>query len=206
MSIRKDFTNGLLAQNPTFRLLLGMCPTMATSTSVANGIGMGLAATFVLIGSNLIVSLVRSLIPAKIRIPCYVVIIATFVTVVDLVMAGFTPALHKTLGIFIPLIVVNCIILERAESFASKRPVLNAIADGAGMGIGFTFALTVLGLIREALGTGIILAAPDFNFAGLRVLPDTYKSLIVIMAPGGFITLGLVLGLVNWITRRASAH
>jgi electron transport complex protein RnfE len=206
VSVGKDLTRGILAENPTFRLLLGMCPTLAISTSVMNGIGMGLAATFVLIGSNLIISLVRSFIPDKIRIPCYITIIAMFVTVVDLVMAGFTPALHETLGIFIPLIVVNCIILQRAESFASKKPVINSIADGLGMGLGFTLALTVLSLIRETLGTGAVLAAPDFNFAGLRIIPEEFKALIVVMAPGGFITLGLVLGFINWLTRRVGVQ
>jgi electron transport complex protein RnfE len=142
---------------------------------------MGLAATFVLIGSNVIVSLVRSVIPDKIRIPCYVVIIATFVTVVDLAMAGFTPALHQTLGIFIPLIVVNCIILARAEAFASKRPVLNSIADGFGMGIGFTLALVI------------------------KLLADEYRSVIMILAPGGFITLGCTLGFINWLSRPKSS-
>lgn len=205
MSLRKDLVRGLLAENPTFRLLLGMCPTLAVSTSVFNGIGMGLAATFVLIGSNVIVSLVRSVIPDKIRIPCYVVIIATFVTVVDLAMAGFTPALHQTLGIFIPLIVVNCIILARAEAFASKRPVLNSIADGFGMGIGFTLALVVLSLIRETLGTGVVFAAPDFNFAGIKLLADEYRSVIMILAPGGFITLGCTLGFINWLSRPKSS-
>lgn len=206
MNFRKALANGLLAENPTFRLVLGMCPTLAVTTSMMNGIGMGLAATFVLVGSNAIVSLVRSFIPHKIRIPCYIVIIATFVTVVDLVMAGFTPALHETLGMFIPLIVVNCIILARAESFASKNSLLSSIGDGLGMGIGFTCALTMLGSIRELLGTGVVLAAPDFNFAGLRVIPEAFKALVVIMAPGGFIVLGLLLGFINWLTRKASAH
>ena len=196
------FTNGIYRENPTFRLLLGMCPTMAASIAVSNGIGMGLAATFVLIGSNLIISLLRSVIPSEIRIPCYVVVIATFVTIVDLVMNAFLPELHAVLGVFVPLIVVNCIILARAEAFASKNGPVASIMDGLGMGLGFTLALTVLSAIREPLATGVIMAAPDLGFNGIRLFPGRYAMAIVNQPVGGFITLGLAIGAVNLITAK----
>ncbi|HHV62815.1 MAG TPA: electron transport complex subunit E [Firmicutes bacterium] len=202
MSVFSDFKNGLGNENPTFRLLIGMCPVLATSLAVTNGIGMGIAATFVLVGSNVIVSLLRSFIPPKIRIPCFVVVIASFVTIVDLVMAAFTPGLHKVLGIFIPLIVVNCIILARAEAFASKNPVVNSLADGLGMGLGFTLALTLLSAIRELLGTGTILAAPDFGFPGIHIFNKDFAPVMMLLPPGAFITLGLLIGLINTLTRR----
>jgi len=154
MSAIKELTKGLYAQNPVFKQALGLCPTLAVSNSVQNGIGMGLAATFVLVSSNVLVSLIRKAVPAKIRIPIYIVIIASFVTVVDLSMAGFFPVLHKALGIFVPLIVVNCIILGRAEAFAGKNSVGLSFLDGLGMGLGFTMALLILGTIRELLGNG----------------------------------------------------
>ncbi|NPV53314.1 MAG: electron transport complex subunit E [Firmicutes bacterium] len=202
MSVFSDFKNGIGNENPTFRLLIGMCPVLATSLAITNGIGMGIAATFVLVGSNVIVSLLRSFIPPKIRIPCFVVVIASFVTIVDLVMAAFTPGLHKVLGIFIPLIVVNCIILARAEAFASKNPVVNSLADGLGMGLGFTLALTLLSAIRELVGTGTILAAPDFGFAGIHIFNKDLAPVMMLLPPGAFITLGLLIGLINTLTRR----
>lgn len=205
MNLWKDFKNGILNENPTFRLVLGMCPTLAISLAVVNGIGMGLAATAVLIGSNVIISLLRNVIPKEVRIPCFVVVIAAFVTIVDKLMAAFTPELHKVLGIFIPLIVVNCIILARAEAFASKRPVVNSLIDGLGMGLGFTLALTLIASIRELLGTGTLLVAKDFGFSGIHIFPKQFGALLMILPPGAFITLGLVLGGINWLVSRREA-
>lgn len=195
MSLIKDFANGLWNENPTFRLVLGMCPTLAVTTQAINGIGMGLAATFVLVCSNLVIALMRKVIPDKVRIAVFIVIIATFVTIVDLVMEGFFYEIHKALGIFIPLIVVNCIILGRAEAFASKNPVLNSIADGLGMGLGFTLSITVLGSIREILGNGSVFG---FSLLGKSYLP----FLIAILPPGAFVALGLLLGLMNKINEK----
>jgi len=190
MNYRKVFMNGITKENPVFRLLLGMCPTLAVTTSATNGIGMGLAATFVLVGSNLVISLIKGFIPEKIRIPAFIVVIATFVTLVQLIMQAFIPTLYDSLGIFIPLIVVNCIILARAESFASKNGPMAAIVDGMGMGLGFTLALTLLASVREILGNGSIF--------GVQVLGASYQpALIFILAPGGFIALGLLLALIN---------
>ncbi|MDI7246261.1 MAG: electron transport complex subunit E [Bacillota bacterium] len=202
MSFKSELTKGLVRENPTFRILLGMCPTMATSLAISNGIGMGIAATFVLIGSNVIISMLRNVIPSRIRIPCFIVVIASFVTMVDLIMAAYVPKLHEVLGIFIPLIVVNCIILARAEAFASKNGVLYSLADGIGMGLGFTLALTGLSAIRELLGTGTLLAVPDFGFPGFKVFDRSLAAVMVILPPGGFITLGLLIGLLNSLTRR----
>jgi electron transport complex protein RnfE len=183
----------VLNENPTFRLVLGMCPTLALTTAAINGIGMGLATTFVLVGSNLAISLLKNFIPSKVRIPAYVVIIATFVTIVDMIMQAFVPALYESLGIYIPLIVVNCIILARAESFASKNSLLPSIIDGLGMGAGFTVALLLLGSIREILGSG--------SWFGIPVVSEGFSpAVIMILPPGGFITLGLVLGLLNKLT------
>ncbi|MGA1795294.1 MAG: electron transport complex subunit RsxE [bacterium] len=195
MSLIKDFANGLWNENPTFRLVLGMCPTLAVTTQAINGIGMGLAATFVLVCSNLVIALLRKIIPDKVRIAVFIVIIATFVTIVDLVMEGFFYEIHKSLGIFIPLIVVNCIILGRAEAFASKNPVMNSIADGLGMGLGFTLSITVLGSIRELLGNGSVFG---FSLLGKSYLP----FLIAILPPGAFVALGLLLGLMNKINEK----
>lgn len=192
MSLIKDLTRGLIKENPIFVLVLGICPTLAVTSSVMNGIGMGLAATFVLICSNILVSLIKDLIPAKVRIPCYIVVIASFVTIIDLVMAAFVPDVHKSLGIFIPLIVVNCVILGRAEAFASRNNVLKSLFDGIGMGAGFTGALVLIAAIRELLGTGMIL--------GIPVTPQAYQDnpmLVAILAPGAFITLGLLLSAMN---------
>ena len=195
MSLRKTFLNGIVGENPTFRLVLGMCPTMAITTTVFNGIGMGLAATFVLVFSNLVISLMRKATPEAIRIPAFVIAIATFVTIVQLVVEAFVPALHKSLGIFIPLIVVNCIIFARAEAYAFKNPPMHSIMDGLGMGIGFTLAITVLSAIREVLGNG--------TFFGAQVMPANYQPMTIIVSPpGGFIMLGLLLATVNLITRK----
>ncbi len=191
----KIIKNGIIDENPTFRLVLGMCPTLAVTTAVSNALGMGAAATFVLICSNMVISLLRNFIPAKVRIPAYVVIIAAFVTIVQLLMKAFLPALDSALGIFIPLIVVNCIILGRAEAFASKNQVVPSILDGLGMGIGFTLALTLIATIREILGNGTFLGISLFG-------PGYPPALIMILAPGGFITLGLLLGLINKIMKK----
>lgn len=191
MNNLKVFTNGLFRENPTFALLLGMCPTLGVTTSAGNGMGMGLATAFVLIMSNLVIALVANIIPDKIRIPSFIVIIAAFVTIVDLCMAAYLPALHASLGLFIPLIVVNCIVLGRAEAFASKNRVIPSIFDGLGMGLGFTFSLTLLGAIREFLGSGKM-----FN---LSIYPDNFGMLIFVLAPGAFIALGYLIAIVNRI-------
>jgi electron transport complex protein RnfE len=190
-----ELTKGIIKENPTFVIVLGMCPTLATSTSVNNAIGMGLAATFVLVCSNIFISLIKDITPDKIRIPVYVVVIAAFVSIVDMMMAAYVPALHKSLGLFIPLIVVNCIILGRAEAYANKNNVLNATADGIGMGIGFTLALTVMATFREILGNG--------TWAGMRVMPHTYDPMLMaILAPGAFITLGTLMATINMIKEK----
>ena len=191
MNNLKVFTNGLFRENPTFALLLGMCPTLGVTTSAGNGMGMGLATAFVLIMSNLVIALVANIIPDKIRIPSFIVIIAAFVTVVDLCMAAYLPALHASLGLFITLIVVNCLVLGRAEAFASKNRVIPSIFDGLGMGLGFTFSLTLLGAIREFLGSGKM-----FN---LSIYPDNFGMLIFVLAPGAFIALGYLIAIVNRI-------
>lgn len=191
----KVFTNGLFNENPTFRLVLGTCPTLAVTTQAMNGIGMGLAATFVLLGSNIVISLLRKFIPDKVRIPAFIVIICMFVTSVQMLMHAFVPELYKSLGIFIPLIVVNCIILARAEAFASKNSVVYSAIDGLGMGIGFTAAITAIGAIRELVGNGTIF--------GASVFPQGFEPmLIAALAPGGFIVFGLMLALVNAVSNR----
>jgi len=189
MSNFTNFTKGFIKENPVFVLLLGMCPTLGTTTSAINGMGMGLATAFVLIMSNMVISAVKNLIPDKVRIPAFIVIIASFVTIVDLLMAGYLPALHEQLGLFIPLIVVNCIVLGRAESFASKNGVLASIIDGLGMGLGFTFALVLLGGTREILGSGAIF--------GYKFIGDNDGMLIFILAPGAFIALGYIIAIIN---------
>ena len=192
MSSCKTFTKGLIKENPILVLLLGCCPTLATTTSAINGMSMGLATTFVLIMSNLSISLLKNFIPDKVRIPAFIVVIASFVTVVQLVMQAYVPAIYETLGLFIPLIVVNCIVLGRAEAFASKNPVWPSILDGAGMGLGFTLALTILGAIREILGNGSV-----FNW---RFLPEDANTILVfVLAPGAFIALGYLIAIVNKI-------
>jgi len=197
--------NGIITSNPTFRLVLGMCPTLAITTSAFNGLGMGLAATLVLICSNALVSLLRKVIPDKVRIPAYVVIIATFVTILQMVLKKFVPTLYDALGIYLPLIVVNCIILARAEAFASSNKVGDSILDGVGMGLGFTLALTLLGFIREFIGAGTIFAGSlgDVEFGlSLGALQD-YSLALFVLPSGGFLTLGLVMALVNYISDKA---
>lgn len=188
------FTDGLWKANPVLILLLGMCPTLGVSSSAINGVGMGIAATFVLVMSNIVVSALRTIIPKKMRIPCFIVIIAAFVTIVEMVTQAYTPALYKALGVFIPLIVVNCIVLGRAEAFAYKNGIVSSIIDGFGMGIGFTLALLVMGSIRESLGNGTLFGIPLF---GEHFNP----VLIMIMPPGAFLTLAYLLGLANHINR-----
>lgn len=195
MNQLKNFTKGLLKENPVFVLLLGMCPTLGVSTTAINGMGMGLATTFVLTMANVVVSLVKNGIPDKVRIPSYIVIIASFVTVVELTMQAFLPALFESLGLFIPLIVVNCIVLGRAEAFASKNNVVSSAIDGLGMGLGFTLALTILGAIREFLGSGMIF--------GLKLFDSSYGALIFILAPGAFLVLGYLILIVNRINNKA---
>lgn len=189
----QNFTKGFFKENPTFVLLLGMCPTLGVTTSAVNGLGMGLATAFVLTLSNLVISLVSNLIPDKIRIPGFIVIIAAFVTVVDMCMAAYTPGLHESLGLFIPLIVVNCIVLGRAESFASKNKAIPSILDGLGIGLGFAMALTSLGGIREILGSGKL-----FN---IILYSEHYGMLIFVLAPGAFIALGYLIALINRIRK-----
>lgn len=185
--------NGLIKENPTFVLVLGMCPTLAVTSSATNGLGMGLATTFVLIMSNLVISLIAGLIPDKVRIPSFIVVIAAFVTIVQLLMQAYLPALNDALGLFIPLIVVNCIVLGRAEAFACKNNAFDSILDGIGMGLGFTFALTLLGAIRELLGSGKV-----FN---MTIYPEEYGTLVFVLAPGAFIVLGYLIAIVNRIRK-----
>ena len=194
-TVKSVFLNGIITENPTFMQLLGMCPTLAVTTSLKNGLGMGLSATAVLICSNLLISLLRKIIPDKVRIAAYIVIIAAFVTVVDMSLNAFLPDLATSLGVFIPLIVVNCIILARAEAFASKNNPLLSAVDGLGMGLGFTGALCIISSIREILGNGTIW---DITLYGAHIQPAT----IIIMAPGGFIILGLLVGTVNFILKK----
>ncbi len=181
--------NGIVKENPTFVLMLGMCPTLAVTTSAINGLGMGVSTTAVLMFSNLIISLLRNIIPEKVRIPAYIVIVASLVTVVDLLMQGYTPDLYGSLGIYIPLIVVNCIILGRAESYASKNPPVLSLMDGLGMGIGFTLALTVIGMVRELIGSGA--------FFGRAFVPEEYTVSIMVLAPGAFFVLAVLTALQN---------
>ncbi|MDR1223743.1 MAG: electron transport complex subunit E [Tannerella sp.] len=189
MKYLKIIKNGILDENPTFVLLLGMCPTLATTSSAINGMSMGLATAFVLIGSNVAISAIKNLVPDQVRIPAYIVVIASFVTVLQMCMEAFTPGLYKSLGLFIPLIVVNCIVLGRAESFAAKNGVIASGFDGIGIGLGFTVALTLLGFIRELLGTGKVF--------GLTVFPENCGALLFVLAPGAFIVLGYLIAIVN---------
>ncbi len=193
MSNLSNLTKGLFKENPTFVLLLGMCPTLGVTTSAINGMGMGLATAFVLIMSNLVISLVANVIPDKIRIPAFIVIIAAFVTIVDMSMAAYLPALLAALGIFIPMIVVNCIVLGRAEAFASKNNALSSAIDGLSMGLGFTMSLTILGCTREFLGSGKIFSLPVYN--------ENYGMLIFVLAPGAFIALGYLIAFINRIRK-----
>ena len=186
--------NGILRENPVFALVLGMCPTLATTTSAINGMSMGLATTFVLICSNVVISLLKNLIPDKVRIPAFIVVIATFVTMVQLLMQAFLPAIYEVLGLFIPLIVVNCIVLGRAEAFAAKNTVGLSALDGLGMGLGFTLALTLIGAVRELLGTG--------SLFGMNLYSETYGMLIFVLAPGAFIVLGYLMALVQKLLKK----
>jgi electron transport complex protein RnfE len=187
--------NGLIKENPTFVLMLGMCPTLAVTTSAINGIGMGLSTTVVLVLSNMLISMLRKIIPDSVRMPAFIVVVASFVTIVQFLLEGFVPSLYDSLGLYIPLIVVNCIILGRAESYASKNPVLPSVFDGIGMGLGFTAGLTSIGIVRELIGSGKI-----FNF---QVLPDTYEPItIFILAPGAFFVLAGLTALQNKIKNR----
>ena len=195
MSVAREFTKGLWDEVPPFRLVLGLCPTLAVTTAADNGMGMGLATTFVLVFSNVLVSLLRKIIPGKVRIASYIVIIASFVVIVELAMQAYFYPLYKVLGIFIPLIVVNCIILGRAEAFASKNPIIHSAADGLGMGIGFTMSLTVLGAIREIIGNG--------SLFGAHIMWSSYEPFtFMLKAPGAFVCLGLVLAVMNLIGKK----
>lgn len=194
MNLIQEFTKGIIKENPLFRLVLGTCPSLAITTSVENGLGMGAAFTGVLLASNIVISMMRSIIPDSVRIPAYVVIIASFVTMTDQLMHAFTPGLYKALGIFIPLIVVNCIILGRAEAFANRNSVVPSIADALGMGLGFTIALVMVSTFREVLGAG--------TFLGIQLLPEGIPAILMILPPGGFITLGCLLGFLNKMQKK----
>ncbi len=189
----KNFTKGFIKENPVFVLVLGMCPTLGVTSSAINGLGMGLATAFVLMMANIVVSLVKNVIPEKVRIPSFIVIIAAFVTVVQLIMQAYAPALYKSLGIFIPLIVVNCIVLGRAEAFASKNTVVSSAIDGLGIGLGFSFALVLLGSIREILGSGKLFS--------INIYPENYVTLLFVLAPGAFIVLGYLIAIINRIRK-----
>ena len=202
-------TNGILNENPVLRLVLGTCPTLATSTMASNGIGMGLAATFVLLCSNIVISALRKIIPDQVRIPCYITVIAGFVSVVQMLVKAFVPALDSALGVYLPLIVVNCIILGRAEMFASKNGVLDSALDGIGMGIGFTITLTIMGTIREILGSGTWMSGLDGLIPSLpegfaiQVLPTSIDPFtIMTSAPGGFFVFGVMMAAATWLTTR----
>ena len=195
MNLKDEFSRGFLKENAVFVLLLGMCPTLAVTGSAINGMGMGLASTAVLLGSNLVISLIKNFIPDKVRIPAFIMVIASFVTIIDLTMNAYTPELHEQLGIFIPLIVVNCLILGRAEAFASKKGVLDSLVDGLVMGLGFTFALVLLGSVREILGAGSIFG---FKF----VSADASTILLFILPPGAFIALGFLIAVVNKLQKK----
>lgn len=193
MSLWRDFNKGIIDENPLLRLVLGLCPALAVTNEAKNGLAMGLAATAVLLGSNLVISSLRKLIPPRVRIPVFIVVIASFVTIIDMTMHAFFFELHRVLGLFVPLIVVNCIILGRAEAFASKRPVINSLLDGVGMGVGFTLALIVLGAVREIFGYGTIFGVTVFG-AGFN------PALIMILPPGAFLALGFLLAFMNKLT------
>ena len=186
--------NGILRENPVFALVLGMCPTLATTTSAINGMSMGLATTFVLVCSNVVISLLKNLIPDKVRIPAFIVVIATFVTMVQLLMQAYLPSIYDVLGLFIPLIVVNCIVLGRAEAFAAKNTVGLSALDGLGMGLGFSLSLTLIGAVRELLGTGCVF--------GVNLYSETYGMLIFVLAPGAFIVLGYLMALIQKLMKK----
>jgi len=195
--IWKDFTNGIIRENPVLRLMIGLCPLLAVSNTAINGFGMGVATFFVLVFSNIVVSMIRKFVPNQVRIPVFIIIISTFVTITDLVMAAFAPELHRNLGVFVPLIVVNCIILGRAEAFAYRKPVLNSLADGLGMGLGFTLIITLIGVIRELLGSGQIF--------GWTVLGAWFEpAIVMILPPGAFLTIGFLMGLLNKLEKKSA--
>jgi Na+-translocating ferredoxin:NAD+ oxidoreductase subunit E len=193
ISHKENFIKGIIRENPVLTLLLGLCPTLGVTSSAINGLGMGIATLFVLVMSNLVIALVKNWIPAKVRIPAFIVIIAAFVTVVQLLMAAYTPALNDQLGLFIPLIVVNCIVLGRAEAFASRNTAVASIIDGLGMGVGFTLALTLLGAVREVLGS--------LSVFGLKLMEGD-GMLVFVLAPGAFITLGFIIAIMNWVKKK----
>lgn len=197
LSNKENFLKGIIRENPVFVILLGLCPTLGVTSSAINGLGMGVATLFVLVMSNLVIAMVKNVIPDKVRIPSFIVIIAAFVTVVQLLMAAYTPALNEQLGLFIPLIVVNCIVLGRAEAFASRNTVFASILDGLGMGVGFTFALVLLGSIRELLGS--------LSIFGWK-LADADGMLVFVLAPGAFITLGFIIAVITWMKRKKSLN
>lgn len=216
-SIPQEFMKGLWAEVPPFRLVLGLCPVLAVTTSVENGIGMGLATTFVLVCSNVLVSIMRKVIPSDVRVPCFIVVIATFVTIVKMMMQAYAYPLYEQLGIFIPLIVVNCIVLGRSEGFAYKNKVIPSLADGLGMGLGFTFSLAALGAVREVLGKGtftlgsivggglgrIGLGTGEFWGSPIAVFPDGFQPFsFMVEAPGAFVSLGLMLCLMNLVPKK----
>ena len=193
-NLGKIFKNGIIDENPTFVQVIGMCPTLAVTSSAINGIGMGLSTAVVLACSNLAISLLRKIVPDKIRIPCFVVVIAPFVTIVQMLLKAYVPALDKALGLYIPLIVVNCLILARAESFACKNKPFPSLVDGFAMGLGFTIALTILGAVREILGAGSVF--------GVAFLPETFNTLLFILPPGAFLTLGCLMAVFNKLTKK----
>lgn len=215
-SLRKEFTKGLISENPTMRLVLGTCPTLAVTTSIVNALGMGVSAMIVLVCSNIVISALRKVIPSKVRIPAYIVIIASFVTIVQMIVKAFVPALDESLGVFLPLIVVNCIILGRAEAFAGKNPVLASAVDGLGMGVGFTIALCCMGAIREIIGAGTIFSGAksllslvtETSFDGFTLIgeggliPSISPMTIFILAPGGFFTFGILMACANKLAER----
>src|SRR3990167_1942568 len=194
MGLFKEFLKGIFKENPTFVLVLGLCPTLAVSTSLMNGVGMGIAATFVIFGSNIIISLLRNFIPEKIRIPCFIVVIATFVTITELVMKAYSPALNRALGIYVPLIVVNCIVLGRAEAYAQKSRVINSVFDGLGMGVGFILALLLISGIREFLGAGTLF--------GHSLIKGFEPALCLVMPSGALLVIGLLLAFFNLLNKR----
>ena len=194
MKYLKIVKNGIIDENPIFVLLLGMCPTLATTSSAINGMSMGLATTFVLICSNTVISAIKKLVPDQVRIPAYIVVIASFVTILQMCMEAFLPDLYKSLGLFIPLIVVNCIVLGRAEAYASRNGVIASVFDGLGAGLGFTFVLTLLGICRELLGTGQVF--------GWTVFPENYGALLLVLAPGAFLALGYLIAIVNKLIKK----
>ena len=202
MNLKKQFSEGLLSKNPVLVQLLGLCSVLAITTSLFNGLGMGLSVTIILICSNVLISLLRKVIPSQIRIAAYIVIIASFVTIVDLLLQALLPELSESLGVFIPLIVVNCIVLGRAEAFASKNGVLASAVDGLCQGIGYTVALVVMCVIRELLGSGTFGGGILNNGEGIRIIPEGYPAMMMVMPVGGFLTLGFVIAGFQWLTRK----